>query len=184
MLLFWWPLESECTVCYCHVTYGFQSEYTLFSSLNVKEHLPRKRHDIWSLSEYGTDRYSQRQANHLASLVKALSVRLRPKWLWFWIPLLLHIVLCLNAFAKLQNARGAPRQPVLMGKCPTCLYVLALSVYWMFYYQSFSGGVQGMRLCGHLRGGSWEESWHEINEVNVLRNIPSMTKKGDDIPTH
>ena len=102
------------------------------------------------------------QANYLASLAKMLSVRLRPKWLWVWIPLLSHIILCLNTFAKLQNARGAPRQPVLMGKCPTCLYVLALSIYWMVYYQSFPGGVQGMGLCGHERGGSWEESWHEI----------------------
>ena len=82
--------------------------------------------------------------------------------LWVWILLLSRIVLCLNAFAKLQNVRGAPHQPDLMGKYPTCLYVLALSVYWMVYYQSFPGGVQGMRLCGHERGSSWEESWHEI----------------------
>ena len=54
-------LESECPVCYFHVTYTFQSEYTLFSSLNVKERLPRKRRDIWSLSEYVTDKYSQRK---------------------------------------------------------------------------------------------------------------------------
>ena len=39
------------------------------------------------------------------------------------------IVLCLNAFAKLQNTRGESRQLVLMGNCSTCLYELALSVY-------------------------------------------------------
>ena len=36
---------------------------------------------------YGTDKYSQ-QLNHLASLAKWLSVRLRTKWLWVRIPLL------------------------------------------------------------------------------------------------
>ena len=86
------------------------SEYTLCSSLNIKEHLPQNMCNIWSLSEYRTD-----------------------KWLRVWIPLLSHIVLCLNAFAKLQNLRGASCQPVLMGNCPICLYVLlALSVHWMF----------------------------------------------------
>ena len=62
LLLFWWPLESEGPVCYYHVTYAFQSEYTLFSSLNVKERLPRNRRNIWSLSEYRTDKYSQRKS--------------------------------------------------------------------------------------------------------------------------
>ena len=32
----------------------------------------------------------------------------------------------------------------------------------MVYYQSVLGVVQGMRLCGHETGASWEESWHEI----------------------
>ena len=59
LLLFWWPLESEGPVCYYHVMYAFQSEYALCSSLNVKERLPRNRRDIWSLSEYRTDKYSQ-----------------------------------------------------------------------------------------------------------------------------
>ena len=49
-----------------------------------------------------------------------------------------------------------------MGNCPTCLYMLALSVYWVVCYQSVPGGVQGMRFRGHERGASWEESWHEI----------------------
>ena len=49
-----------------------------------------------------------------------------------------------------------------MGNCPTCLYVLDLSVYWMVCYQSVSGGVYGMRSCGYERVAPWEESWHEI----------------------
>ena len=62
LLLFWWPQESEGPVCYYHVRYAFQSEYALSSSLNVKERLPWHRSDIWSLSEYHTDKYSQRKS--------------------------------------------------------------------------------------------------------------------------
>ena len=104
LLIFWWPLESEGTVCYYHVMYAFQREDALCSFLNVKKRLPQNRCDIW---------------------------RLQTKWLWVWIPLLSHLVLCLNAFAKLQNTRVESRQPVLMVNCPTCLYVLDLLVYWM-----------------------------------------------------
>ena len=43
--------EDYMTVCYCHVMYVFQSESTLCSGLNVKEHLAWNRHDIWSLSD-------------------------------------------------------------------------------------------------------------------------------------
>ena len=39
------------TVCSCHVTSVFQSECTLYSCLNVKEHLARSRREIWSLSD-------------------------------------------------------------------------------------------------------------------------------------
>ena len=31
-----------------HVTYTFQSEYTLYSCLNVKELFARNRRDIWT----------------------------------------------------------------------------------------------------------------------------------------
>ena len=107
LLLFWWPLESEGPVCYYHVMYAFQSEYALCSSLNVKERLPRNRRDIWSLSEYRTDKYSQRKSI------------IWPVWQNGWVFVYelsdcgfeyrcCHI-LCLNAFAKLQNARGASR---------------------------------------------------------------------------
>ena len=58
--------------------------------------------------------------------------------------------------------------------------MLALSVYWMVCYQSGQGGVQGMRFRGHERGTSWEESWHEI----YAGKSASMTKRGNDIPTH
>ena len=146
--------------CVLFFIFSFQSEYTLFSSLNVKEGLPRNRRNIWSLSEYRTDKYSQRKSI------------IWPVWQNGWVFVYelndcgfeyrcCHI-LCLNALATLQNARRASCQPVLMGNCPTCLYVLALSVYWVVCYQSVPGGVQGMRFLGHERGASWEESWHEI----------------------
>ena len=124
LLLFWWTLESEGTVCYYHVICAFQSEYALCNFLIVKKRLPRNRRDIWSLSEYRTDKYSQRKSI------------IWPVWQNGWVFVYelsdcgfeyrcCHI-LCLNAFAKLQNARGASRQPVLMDNFPTCLYVLAL----------------------------------------------------------
>ena len=31
-----------------------------------------------------------------------------------------YIALCSNTLAKLQNARGTSRHPVLMDNCPTC----------------------------------------------------------------
>ena len=42
---------AHLTVCSCHVTYAFQSESTLNSCLNVKEHLARHRREIWSFSD-------------------------------------------------------------------------------------------------------------------------------------
>ena len=86
------------------------------------------------------------QVIHLASLEKWLSVCLQTKLLWVWIPLLWRIELCLNAFDKLQKVRGQYGQTVLMGNCLTCLYVLALSVYWM--------------LCCQLVRFRWC-TWHE-----------------------
>ena len=37
---------DDLTVCCCHVTYAFQSESTLYISLNVKELLARNRRNI------------------------------------------------------------------------------------------------------------------------------------------
>ena len=39
------------TLCSCHVTYAFQSEFTLYSCLNVKELLARSGRGILSLSD-------------------------------------------------------------------------------------------------------------------------------------
>ena len=39
------------TVCYYHVTYGFQGESTLCSYLNVKELLAQNSRDIWCSSD-------------------------------------------------------------------------------------------------------------------------------------
>ena len=62
-------------VCSYHVTYAFQSESTLYSCRNVKEFLPWKRRDIWSLIDCnGTRTHShlvhKRTLNHLAKLAK------------------------------------------------------------------------------------------------------------------
>ena len=78
------------TVWYYHVTYAFQSESTLYSSLNVKQLLPWNKRDSWSLSDSNRIRahiylLCKRTLNHLA---KWLSVCLRTKWLWVRIPLL------------------------------------------------------------------------------------------------
>ena len=43
------------TVCHYHVKYAFQSKYTLYSCLKVKELLAQIRHDIWSSSDWPND---------------------------------------------------------------------------------------------------------------------------------
>ena len=133
-----------------------QKKIHILPESRTKERLPRNRRDIWSLSEYRTDKYSQSK-----SIIWSV-------WQNGWVfayelsdcGFEYHCchILCLNAFAKLQNARGASHEPVLMDNCPTCLYVLTLSVYWMVCYQSVPGSVQGMRFRGHERSATWEES--------------------------
>ena len=66
------------TVCPCHVTYAFQSDYTLYICLNVKEFLAPNKSDIWSLSDCNWTRMHnhlvrKRTLNHLAKLAKSLS---------------------------------------------------------------------------------------------------------------
>ena len=61
-----------------HVTYAFQSEFALYSCLNVKKLLARNRRDIWSLSDCNGSRthnhlVRKRILNHLAKLTKWLS---------------------------------------------------------------------------------------------------------------
>ena len=82
--------------------------------------------DIWCLREYRTDKYSQ------YSIIRQVW---QNGWVfvykpsdWVWIPLLSHIVSCLNVFAKLQDTRGASRQPVLIG--------IVLLIYICWPYQS------------------------------------------------
>ena len=89
---------NNLTVCSCHVTYGFQSESTLYSCLNVKELLARSRREIWSLSDCNWTRTHNHlirkgTLNHLAKLAKWLSVPLRIKW--FWVPVQLQSITCL-----------------------------------------------------------------------------------------
>ena len=76
------PWVLICTVhlnvCCYHVTYEFESESTLYSCVNVKEPLARRRHHIWRLSDCnGTRNHNhlvrKRTLNHLAKLAKWLS---------------------------------------------------------------------------------------------------------------
>ena len=93
-----WEIQilRKLTVCYYHVTYAFQSESTLYSSLNVKELLDQSRPNIWSLCDSNRIQthnhlVHKRTLNQLAKLVilaKFFSVRLRFKWLQVRIPLL------------------------------------------------------------------------------------------------
>ena len=49
-----WTLVLKQVDIHCmflHVTYAFQSESTLYSSLNVTELLAPSRHKVWSLSD-------------------------------------------------------------------------------------------------------------------------------------
>ena len=66
------------TVCSCRVVYVFQSESMLYSCLNVKELLARRRREIWSLSNCNWTRTQnhlvrKRTLNSLVKLVKWLS---------------------------------------------------------------------------------------------------------------
>ena len=66
------------TVCYCHVTYGFQSEFILYSWLDFKKLLVRSKRKIWSLSDSNwiwTQNHLvlKRTLNYLAKLTKWLS---------------------------------------------------------------------------------------------------------------
>ena len=84
------------TICSCRVTYAFQSEFTLYSCLDVEELVARSRRQtcrVWIHSE--TSRWHDKnvqsnapyrqvlttQQTYLVSLAKWLSVRLWTKWL-------------------------------------------------------------------------------------------------------
>ena len=71
-------MSNTTTVCSCHVTYAFQRESTLYSCLNVKELLARRRREIWRWSDYNWTRTQnhlvlKQTLNHLAKLVLGLS---------------------------------------------------------------------------------------------------------------
>ena len=74
------------TVCYYHVTHEFQSEFILYSCLNVNELFLLSRRHILSLSDSNmirTHNYLLRKRSlQPPSLAKWLSVSLQAKWLW------------------------------------------------------------------------------------------------------
>ena len=66
------------TLCSCDVTYALQSEFTLYSCLNVKKILGGSRREIWSLSDCSWTRIQnhlvrKRTLNYFVKLVKWLS---------------------------------------------------------------------------------------------------------------
>ena len=68
-------------VCFCQVTYSFQSESTPYSCLNAKELLGRSRRKIWSLSDCNWTQTQnllvhKRTPNHLVKW---------PVWLNGWV---------------------------------------------------------------------------------------------------
>ena len=74
MVFQWFVLQwFHLVVCSYHVSYAFQSESKLYSSLNVKKLLARNRREIWSLSHCNwtrTHNHLVRKGtlNHLAKL--------------------------------------------------------------------------------------------------------------------
>ena len=65
-------------VSFYHVTYEFESEFTLYSCLNVKDILARSRRHIWRLSDCnGTRTHNhlvhKQTLNHLEQLAEGLS---------------------------------------------------------------------------------------------------------------
>ena len=65
-------------VCYYHVTYAFQSEFTLYVFLNVKKLLVRNRCKIWSLNDSnGTWTHNHLVREQTLNPLAKLSRRLR-----------------------------------------------------------------------------------------------------------
>ena len=65
------------TVLSFHVTFAFQSESTLYSCLNVKEHLAQNRCDIRSLSDCnGTRTHNHLIRKHTRNLLTEVAERL------------------------------------------------------------------------------------------------------------
>ena len=68
---------------------------------------------------------------------------------------------------------------------PTCLYMLALSVYWMVCYQTVPGGAQEEWDSVATRKVPPEQKVDtKYMQVNELRNIASMGTRDNNIPTH
>ena len=74
------------TLCFCHVTYAFQSKSTLQSCLNVKEIVVWSRCEIWSLCECNWTRMQ----NHLVC-----KRTLNHHWAMFWVLICaVHLTVC------------------------------------------------------------------------------------------
>ena len=93
------------TVCFCHVTYAFQSESTLYSCLNVKELVALSRREIWSLRDCNwTQTHNHLVLKQTLNHLTKLYLHLWTKWLWVQVQLQslkLHISHLLQAKSSL-----------------------------------------------------------------------------------
>ena len=86
-----WVTGFFLTVCSCHVTYVFESESTLYSYVNVKELLPRRRREIWSLSDCNWTRTK-----------------------WFWVRVQLQSLRVLSDKSSWNSSKEEPRFEVFL----------------------------------------------------------------------
>ena len=93
-----------------------------------------------------------------------------------------YVLLCSNAFAKLQNTRETARHPVLMDDCPTCNDIARPYQSTEWFVISPSQGVQSMRVATRVVLLEKKVDMKYM-QVNILRNIARMTKTGSDIRT-
>ena len=98
------------TVCCYHVTYAFQSESTLYNSLNVKEFLARNRCYNWSVRDsngiQSHNHLVRKQTLKFGQFGKWLSVRLWTNRLWVCIPLPSLAVFRLFKVLKISSVRA------------------------------------------------------------------------------
>ena len=88
------------TICSYHVTYVFQSEFTLYSCLNVKELLGQNRNNIWSLSDCN----EVQTQNHLVGKQTLNHLAKRQIWIRIWVWKNSNFLLNLTEFPLKQDS--------------------------------------------------------------------------------
>ena len=82
------------TVCCYHVTYAFQSKYTLYSCLNIKGILVQNRQDIWRLSEWNRTW----NPNHLVCKRTLKNLTKLAKWSSYVVSTYINIYNCICSY--------------------------------------------------------------------------------------